>query len=86
MTLRYVNGGTLPKSVGRGRVLMHSHVIHSPDMVCGTNGFRGWTDTRPPAGFVLCPCGWAGLEHYAHRDHVAAYRRNPKDWHTAREL
>jgi hypothetical protein len=45
---------------------------------CGVNGFRAWTDAKPPPGFVLCPCGWAGLKHYAGREFVAYYRADPK--------
>jgi hypothetical protein len=37
-----------------------------------------WTDDKPPEGFVPCPCGWAGLPHYAREDHVQAYRDDPK--------
>jgi hypothetical protein len=49
---------------------MHNHVQHSLDTPCGVNGFRAWTDTEPPSEFMKCPCGWSGLPHYAHRDHV----------------
>jgi hypothetical protein len=55
--MRYVNGGTVPKSIGPGRKLMHNHVIHTVDMPVGVNGFRAWTDTKVPAGFIRCPCG-----------------------------
>jgi hypothetical protein len=77
MTCRYINGDSVPKSVGAGRVLCHNHVQHTVDMPCGANGFRAWTDTKPPAGFVKCPCGWSGLPHYAHRDHVKATKGKP---------
>jgi hypothetical protein len=46
----------------------------------GVNGFRAWTADKPPPGFVLCPCGYAGLKHYAFKDHVAAYRENPQSY------
>jgi hypothetical protein len=69
---RYVKVGTVPKSIGPGRKLMHNHIIHTIDMPCGVNGFRCWTDTKVPAGFVRCPCGWSGLPHYAARGHVKA--------------
>jgi hypothetical protein len=62
---RYVNGGTLPKSMGAGRVLMHNHVRHTFDMPCGVNGFRAWTDAKPSRGFKRCRCGWSGLPHYS---------------------
>jgi hypothetical protein len=68
--LRYVNGLRVPKSIGRGRVLMHNHVQHTIDTPCGLNGFRAWTDTKPPPHFIACPCGWSGLPHYAARDYV----------------
>jgi hypothetical protein len=62
---QYVKGGTVPKSIGKGRVLMHNHVRHSRNMQCGDNGFRAWTDTKPPEGFKPCQCGYAGLPHYS---------------------
>jgi hypothetical protein len=74
--MRYINGDSVPKSVGAGRVLCHNHVQHKVDTPCGVNGFRGWTDTKPPPKFVKCPCGWSGLPHYAHREHVKAARRS----------
>jgi hypothetical protein len=46
-------------------------------MACGVNGFRAWTDTSKPPNFVKCPCGYAGLPHYAHRDHVKVVRGKP---------
>jgi len=67
-----------PKSIGKGRVLMHNNVNHGPNWPTGPNGFRAWTDEKPPLGFILCPCGWAGLPHYALESHVQAYRGNPK--------
>jgi hypothetical protein len=57
---------------------MHNHVLHGPNWPTGPNGFRAWTDMKPPLGFVACPCGWAGLPHYAPEDHVQAYRDNPE--------
>ncbi|MFK4725853.1 hypothetical protein ABIE89_006953 [Bradyrhizobium niftali] len=74
MTARYINVFRVPKSVGPGRVLCHNHVQHTRDMPCGLNGFRAWTDTKPPKGFIRCPCGWSGLPHYALRQHVKATR------------
>jgi hypothetical protein len=65
MKSRYVNADTVPKSVGAGRVLMHNHIRHSVDMPCGWNGFRAWTDIKPPPGFKRCRCGWSGLPHYS---------------------
>jgi hypothetical protein len=65
MKRRYVAGDTVPKSVGLGRVLIHNHLRHWIDQPCGVNGFRAWTDTRPPSGFKRCGCGWSGLSHYS---------------------
>src|SRR5262245_57480673 len=62
--MRYVRGGTVPRTIPPGRVLMHNHVQHTVDMSCGLNGFRCWTDDKPPRGFVRCKCGYAGLPHY----------------------
>ena len=70
--IRYVEGGRVPKSVGAGRKLMHNHIRHTVDMPHGVNGFRAWTDTEVPVGFVKCPCEWSGLPHYASREHVKA--------------
>jgi hypothetical protein len=36
---RYVNGGTVPKTVPPSRVLVHNHVIHGTHWPCGVNGF-----------------------------------------------
>ena len=63
--LRYVRGLTVPKTIGTGRKLMHNNVRHTVNMPTGVNGFRAWTDTKVPAGFIRCPCGWSGLPHYA---------------------
>jgi hypothetical protein len=73
-TTRYVSGDTVPKSVGPGRVLCHNHVRHTVDMPCGLNDFRAWTceAAGKPKGFVKCPCGYAGLPHYATSGHVKA--------------
>ena len=46
----YVDVGTVPYSVPEGRVLMHNHVLHGVDTPSGTNGFHGWTDSKPPPG------------------------------------
>jgi hypothetical protein len=65
MRRRYVAGDTVPKSVGPGRVLVHNHLRHWIDQPCGVNGFRAWTNARPPSGFKRCGCGWSGLAHYS---------------------
>jgi hypothetical protein len=67
-TMRYVRGETVP--IPEGRVLCHNHARHSPNTPCGVNGFRAWTEAKPPKGFVKCPCGWSGLPHYASREYV----------------
>jgi hypothetical protein len=66
---RYVDEGTVPRSVPEGRVLIHNQVRHKADTPSGTKGFRAWTAAKPQIGFVRCHCGWAhGLPHYAHLD------------------
>jgi hypothetical protein len=79
-TSRYVRGFTVPKNIPQGRVLMHNHVIHGQYWPCGINGFRAWTDIKPTPGFVLCPCGYADLKHYALEPFVAAYRKDPQGY------
>ena len=34
---------------------------------------RAFTGTKPLDGFVPCPCGWSGLEHYTPAFHVESY-------------
>jgi hypothetical protein len=63
-----VQMGSVPKSVGVGCVLCHNHIQHTADTPCGENGFRAWTDIKPPPNFAPCPCGWSGLPHYAISD------------------
>ena len=65
----------MPKSIGKGRVLMHNHIRHSVDTPCGENGFRTWTDDRPPRSFKRCECGWSGLPHYSE---VPDYKCEPR--------
>jgi hypothetical protein len=57
---------------------MHNHVVHGTHWRVGVNGFRVWTDNKPPADFVPSPCGYAGLQHYARKDHVEYYLQNPE--------
>jgi hypothetical protein len=72
---RDVSGGIVPKTIGRGRVLMHNHVKHDKHTPCGVNGFRAWTDSDRPQNFVLCECGWSGLPHYRKREPADVRRR-----------
>ena len=78
-TYRYLKG-YLPKLVVEGRVLMHNDVIHGPNWPTGVSGLRAWTSDKLPEGFVPCPCGWAGLPHYALRGHVQSYRDHPAQY------
>lgn len=66
----------VPRKVPTGRVLAHNHVRHAVDMPNGYNGFRCWTweKGRQPKNFLRCECGWAGLPHFAHREHAKSYK------------
>jgi hypothetical protein len=76
--VRYV-GRSIPKQIPEGRVLMHNLVPFAGDRTpIGEQGFRAFTATKPLDGYVLCPCGWSGLEHYAHRKIIAAWRRKER--------
>ena len=75
--VHHVRSGTVPRKVPPGRVLMHNYIGHGPYWGVGINGFRAWAADKPPEGFVLCPCGYAGLKHYAPKKHVAGWR-DPK--------
>jgi hypothetical protein len=57
---------TIPKSLPKGRVLVHNNVTPNPKI--GTNGFRAWTQLKTDR-LVRCHCDWAGedlhgLQHY----------------------
>src|SRR5271165_6222268 len=41
--LLYVRGLTVPKSIGKGRVLVHNFVPQRNDTAVGVNGFCAWT-------------------------------------------
>jgi hypothetical protein len=71
---------TIPKTIKPGRKLMHNNVRHTVDMPCGKNGFGAWTADKVTTGFVECPCGWSGLPHYAHPDHVKATKGKCATW------
>jgi hypothetical protein len=78
---RYVEVGTVPRSVPEGRVLMHNQVRHETDTPSGTRGFRAWTASRPQLGFVRRACGWAhGLTHYAAGQGEVRPRRGGRRW------
>jgi hypothetical protein len=64
----------IPRKIPEGRVLMHNHVRHGKTTQTGINGFRAWTAIKPYPDFVLCRCGWSGLEHYASKEHAKIYR------------
>jgi hypothetical protein len=63
---RYYAHG-LPRTVPAGRVLAHNHVRHTAATAQGVRGFRCWTwpQDQVPRHWEPCPCGWAGLPHYA---------------------
>ena len=75
--VHHVRSGTVPRKVPPGRVLMHNYIGHGPYWGVGINGFRAWAADKPDEGYVLCPCGYAGLKHYALKGHVAVWR-DPK--------
>ena len=76
--MRYLS--RIPTKIPPGRVIAHDNILHGPNWPTGPNGFRAWTWTasKEHADFVLCPCGWSGLEHYAHKDAVDYYREDPE--------
>jgi hypothetical protein len=60
---------------------MHNHIRHSLDMPSSENGFRAWTDDRPPLGFKRYGCGWSGLPHYSVRAEIeVAAMIHPLGW------
>jgi len=71
LRVRYVRGGTRPRSIPSGRVLMHNRVFHGRTSRCGDAGFRCWTADARFADFEECPCGYGGLKHYARKEHVS---------------
>jgi hypothetical protein len=59
-----IYGGRRPK----GFLLAHNSVAHDKDTPHGECGFRRfWIPPQWVAGngWVKCPCGWRGVEHYA---------------------
>jgi hypothetical protein len=78
LAVRYIGmDQPLPRRVPRGRVLMHNQIRHGPQWPTGINGFRAWWAAKPHEGFVPCPCGWAGLPHYAAADYVEGWLADP---------
>jgi len=55
LRVRYVRGGTRPRSIPSGRVLMHNRVFHGRTSRCGDAGFRCWTADARFADFEECP-------------------------------
>jgi hypothetical protein len=55
--------GYKPRTVPKGRVIVHNHTQHTIDMPVGVNGFRAWSQLKTE-DVVPCKCGWAGLPHY----------------------
>jgi hypothetical protein len=74
--MRYLS--RIPKKIRPGRVIEHNPIAHGPNWPPGVNGFRAWTASKPHDEFVLCPCGWSGLEHYAREEFVESYREDPE--------
>jgi hypothetical protein len=68
-SVRYYARG-IPHRIPAGRVLVHNHVQHKVDTVCGERGFRAWTQMLSDR-LQPCKCGWSGLPHYR-------VRRRPK--------
>jgi hypothetical protein len=65
--MRYVPGGGLPRTVPKGRILVHNHIRHKADTPCGVNGFRAWTEPEAKLAEgkrIRCRCRWSGLVHY----------------------
>jgi hypothetical protein len=65
----------MPRTIPKGRVLAHNHVMHTEWMPNGLNGFRWSTPEGNHKGFVRCPCAWSGLPHYALREHVEVVKK-----------
>jgi hypothetical protein len=61
----YIPIGEVPKSIPKGRVLIHNHVARDVSTPSGEGGFLAWTEPHAPSGFIKCRCGWSGLPHYA---------------------
>jgi hypothetical protein len=75
---RYIRGGTVPRTIPAGKILVHNRVIHGSDWHCGANGFRCWTLNKSSSRrWRVCPCGWSGLKHYASPEHVK-YQRSAR--------
>jgi hypothetical protein len=62
---RYIRGAH-PRTIPRGKVLVHNHVIpvgFHKWLHHGASGFRAWTQKKTPE-LTRCRCGWADLPHY----------------------
>ena len=81
MSMRYV-GMSLPRSLPKGRVLVHNDVQHDVDTPPGIDGFRAWTQGRDDGdapAVTRCNCGWSELAHYRVRSVVARQRAARSD-------
>ena len=61
--LRVLELETIPAAIPTGYVLVHNHIPHTINTVCGEDGFRAWMQ-KPSDDLELCKCGWSGLLHY----------------------
>jgi hypothetical protein len=55
-----------PRKIPAGEMLAHNHILHTPWMTVGHNGFRCWFVRAGHPDYEPCPCGWAPHlpEHY----------------------
>jgi len=67
--VRYL--GAMPRSVPKGRVVVHNHISakddKGKDRKPGDSNFRAWTEKPSRRLLVRCDCGWSGLPHYRPR-------------------
>ena len=63
---RYIRAGGLPRTIPKGRVLVHNHVVpvgFHKWLHHGASGFRAWTQKKEK-DLVQCHCGWTDLSNY----------------------
>ena len=66
--VRYLSA--MPRSVPKGRVLVHNHIPakdEGKDRKPGESNFRAWTEKPSRRLLVRCDCGWSGLPHFRPR-------------------